>query len=269
MKNRTNEVKRLRDELLVLRQEAIGSDLDASKLQAATGRESPQSSPEFSWQRSKERQQPSGVREGKAAEVPAPVLRETYWNLTEYIQESESGEENISQSLCLIPTFQTMPLSLHGPASSSGDLASIRSDSSAFGSGSDIDHACEQFQMDHQQLSQCFTGFENSSRIVTAHTSPGQSSSGAPEQSPPGTTTFVPDSGGSLPIPDASEPLVHLAVASGQLKMLKYLLHNGHVSVDVKDSTGYTPLQRAVMVGRTDMVGLLIEAGAAVISKDD
>jgi hypothetical protein len=65
-------------------------------------------------------------------------------------------------------------------------------------------------------------------------------------------------------MPDANEPLVHLAIAGGQLETLRFLLADGHVSVNVRDSAGYTPLQRAVMSGRTAMVALLIQAGADI-----
>ncbi|KAG8411846.1 hypothetical protein J3458_015142 [Metarhizium acridum] len=68
--------------------------------------------------------------------------------------------------------------------------------------------------------------------------------------------------GSSQPIPNAGEPLLHLAVAGGHIDMLQYLLENGNVSVDARDSAGYTPLQRAVMTGRTDMVALLLQAGS-------
>lgn len=68
--------------------------------------------------------------------------------------------------------------------------------------------------------------------------------------------------GSSQPIPDAGEPLLHLAVAGGHIDVIQYLLENGHVSVDSRDSAGYTPLQRAVMTGRTDMVALLLLAGS-------
>ncbi|KAK1754458.1 hypothetical protein QBC47DRAFT_414422 [Echria macrotheca] len=62
--------------------------------------------------------------------------------------------------------------------------------------------------------------------------------------------------------PDASEPLIHLAVAHGNLHTLRFLLRDCHVPVDMRDKAGYTPLQRAVITGRTDMVALLIQHGA-------
>jgi len=64
--------------------------------------------------------------------------------------------------------------------------------------------------------------------------------------------------------PGPSEPLVHLAVAGGQIEVLRFLLTSCQLSVNVRDSAGYTALQRAVMSGRTDMVALLIRAGANV-----
>lgn len=57
---------------------------------------------------------------------------------------------------------------------------------------------------------------------------------------------------------------MHLAVAGGQIEVLRFLLTSCQLSVNVRDSAGYTALQRAVMSGRTDMVALLIRAGANV-----
>ncbi|KAH8681840.1 hypothetical protein BX600DRAFT_544330 [Xylariales sp. PMI_506] len=63
---------------------------------------------------------------------------------------------------------------------------------------------------------------------------------------------------------ETNAPLLHLAVAGGHLDTLKLLLQRMDMSVNTKDSSGYTPLQRAVMSGRTDMVMLLLEHGADV-----
>lgn len=63
-------------------------------------------------------------------------------------------------------------------------------------------------------------------------------------------------------LPGASEPLIHLAIARGKIDTLRLLLQDCHISVNVRDKVGYTPLQRAVISGRTDMVALLIKHGA-------
>ncbi|GAB1311380.1 Ankyrin-1 [Madurella fahalii] len=66
----------------------------------------------------------------------------------------------------------------------------------------------------------------------------------------------------TLFVPDASEPIIHLAIAHGNIDTLKLLLQDSHVPVNVRDKAGYTPLQRAVIIGRTEMVALLIKHGA-------
>ena len=63
-------------------------------------------------------------------------------------------------------------------------------------------------------------------------------------------------------LPDASEPLIHLAIARGKIDTLRLLLQDCHISVNERDKAGYSPLQRAVISGRTDMVALLIDHGA-------
>ncbi|KXX75375.1 Ankyrin-1 [Madurella mycetomatis] len=66
----------------------------------------------------------------------------------------------------------------------------------------------------------------------------------------------------TLYFPDASEPIIHLAIARGNIDTLKLLLQDCNVPINVRDKAGYTPLQRAVICGRTDMVALLIKHGA-------
>ncbi|KAH8695210.1 hypothetical protein BGW36DRAFT_462834 [Talaromyces proteolyticus] len=61
---------------------------------------------------------------------------------------------------------------------------------------------------------------------------------------------------------DADEPLIHIAIARGTFNTLRLLLKTYPISVNRRDRAGYTPLQRAVINGRTDMVALLIEHGA-------
>ncbi|KAK8059036.1 hypothetical protein PG994_009484 [Apiospora phragmitis] len=74
------------------------------------------------------------------------------------------------------------------------------------------------------------------------------------QQAPPG-----------LPgLPETSAPLLHLAVAGGSMDTLRLLLQRYDVAINGLDAQGYTPLQRAVMTGRTEMVGVLLEHGASV-----
>ncbi|GKZ71834.1 hypothetical protein AnigIFM50267_007878 [Aspergillus niger] len=62
--------------------------------------------------------------------------------------------------------------------------------------------------------------------------------------------------------PEADEPLIHIAISRGTIDTLQLLLMTYPISVNVRDRAGYTPLQRAVITGRTDMMKLLIEHGA-------
>lgn len=59
--------------------------------------------------------------------------------------------------------------------------------------------------------------------------------------------------------PDTNASLLHFAVAGGNVETLRLLLkHKPHLA-GVHDADGYTPIQRAIMVGRTDMVALFLE----------
>ena len=42
------------------------------------------------------------------------------------------------------------------------------------------------------------------------------------------------------------------------------LLQADDIDIDLEDSQGYTPLQRAVMAGRADIVAILLEHGADI-----
>jgi len=66
----------------------------------------------------------------------------------------------------------------------------------------------------------------------------------------------------TLDHPGTSEPILHLAVAHGNIDVLRFLIQDCQMPVNVRDRAGYTPLQRAVINGRTDMAALLIEYGA-------
>ncbi|KAL4973130.1 hypothetical protein BDW66DRAFT_162374 [Aspergillus desertorum] len=54
-------------------------------------------------------------------------------------------------------------------------------------------------------------------------------------------------------------PLLHMAVAGNHLDTVKVLLQDERVLIDEEDSKGFTPLQRAVMHGRSEIVKLLLE----------
>jgi hypothetical protein len=56
-----------------------------------------------------------------------------------------------------------------------------------------------------------------------------------------------------------SASLLHMAVAGNHIDTIKVLLQDDRVIIDEKDSEGYTPLQRAVMHGKTEIVKLLLE----------
>ncbi|KAF2998033.1 hypothetical protein E8E14_003146 [Neopestalotiopsis sp. 37M] len=73
-----------------------------------------------------------------------------------------------------------------------------------------------------------------------------------------------PQAGGRSPPGTTGAPLLHLAVESGQLDTLRLLLQRYDISINAKDNSGYTALQRAVMLGRTDMVSVLLEHGADI-----
>ncbi|EFQ92959.1 hypothetical protein PTT_09824 [Pyrenophora teres f. teres 0-1] len=53
--------------------------------------------------------------------------------------------------------------------------------------------------------------------------------------------------------------LLHMAVAGNHVDTVKVLLRDSRVMIDEKDSDGYTPLQRAVTQGRSEIVKLLLE----------
>lgn len=66
------------------------------------------------------------------------------------------------------------------------------------------------------------------------------------------------------PLPETTAPLLHFAVASGHIDTLRLLLARHDINLNGRDNAGYTPLQRAVADGRTDMAALLLERGAIV-----
>ncbi|KAH8693385.1 hypothetical protein GQ44DRAFT_744608 [Phaeosphaeriaceae sp. PMI808] len=59
-----------------------------------------------------------------------------------------------------------------------------------------------------------------------------------------------------------STSLLHIAVAGNHIDTIKVLLQDERVVVDDEDSDGFTPLQRAVMNGRSEIVKLLLEYSA-------
>jgi hypothetical protein len=84
------------------------------------------------------------------------------------------------------------------------------------------------------------------------------------------TSTFMPNVNvGDVPdmpkpLPETTAPLLHFAVAGGNVETLRLLLQRHDVNINGRDNTGYTALQRAVMCGRTDMAAMLLERGAIV-----
>jgi ankyrin repeat protein len=64
--------------------------------------------------------------------------------------------------------------------------------------------------------------------------------------------------------PRQQTSILHLSVASGNCEILKMLLQADDIDIDLEDSQGYTPLQRAVMAGRADIVAILLEYGADI-----
>lgn len=62
--------------------------------------------------------------------------------------------------------------------------------------------------------------------------------------------------------PATNAPLLNLAVESGHIDTLKLLLQRFDILVNAKDWSGYTALQRAIIMGRTDMVSILLQHGA-------
>ncbi|KAH7016230.1 uncharacterized protein B0I36DRAFT_355062 [Microdochium trichocladiopsis] len=65
-------------------------------------------------------------------------------------------------------------------------------------------------------------------------------------------------------MPETSAPLLHFAIASGSRDTLRILLQRHDVDIQARDQVGYTPLQRAVACGRTDMVQTLLDHGATI-----
>ncbi|KAK7754996.1 hypothetical protein SLS62_003080 [Diatrype stigma] len=71
------------------------------------------------------------------------------------------------------------------------------------------------------------------------------------------------------PLPETTAPLLHFAIAGGHIDTLRLLLGRADINLNGRDSTGYTPLQRAVAHGRTDMAAMLLERGAVVDGVED
>ncbi|KAK2594903.1 hypothetical protein QQS21_007402 [Conoideocrella luteorostrata] len=62
--------------------------------------------------------------------------------------------------------------------------------------------------------------------------------------------------------PNGHASLLHFAVAWGEFESLKSLLQHQRHNLNVQDSEGFTPLQRAIMLGRTDVVAFLLSLDA-------
>ena len=70
---------------------------------------------------------------------------------------------------------------------------------------------------------------------------------------------------GPLWSPDADASLLHFAVAGGDIETLRLLLKHQPNMIEIRDSGGYTPIQRAIMIRRPDMVALLLEHREALV----
>ncbi|MCL7027877.1 hypothetical protein MKW94_012391, partial [Papaver nudicaule] len=62
---------------------------------------------------------------------------------------------------------------------------------------------------------------------------------------------------------------IHYAACGGRLNILKYLIEDMSVSIDVKDGSGQTPLSRAAREGRLAAVEYLLQMGANPEIPDD
>ncbi|KAK6208590.1 hypothetical protein QIS74_12108 [Colletotrichum tabaci] len=117
---------------------------------------------------------------------------------------------------------------------------------------------------------QSFPGLALSYDLNQAESRQGTQSPPPPPPPPPPSTLPQPTPCASQPsaaspqplLPKPTVPLLHLSIASGQLDTLRLLLQRQDIAINCRDGSGFTPLQRAVMLGRTDMVALLLEHGA-------
>lgn len=73
----------------------------------------------------------------------------------------------------------------------------------------------------------------------------------------------------NINVPRPSLSLIHLAVAAGNADTLRLLLQDLELPVNQRDHAGYTPLQRAIMSGSTDLVTVLLENGAGAATEDE
>lgn len=67
---------------------------------------------------------------------------------------------------------------------------------------------------------------------------------------------------GATKLPNKSQQLtslLHMAVAGNHIDTIKVLLQDERIIIDEKDSDGFTPLQRAVMHGKSEIVKLLLD----------
>ncbi|KAI3894355.1 hypothetical protein MKX03_001746, partial [Papaver bracteatum] len=63
--------------------------------------------------------------------------------------------------------------------------------------------------------------------------------------------------------------VIHFAATGGKINILKYLIEDMRLDVDVKDGRGETPLSRAAIEGRLAAVEYLLEMGANPEIPDD
>lgn len=68
---------------------------------------------------------------------------------------------------------------------------------------------------------------------------------------------------------DAGETAVHLAVKSGDRKMVEFVLTELHLNTNTRDAFGRTPLHWAAQQGNALIVEILLLANADIAAKDD
>lgn len=68
---------------------------------------------------------------------------------------------------------------------------------------------------------------------------------------------------------DAGETALHLAVKSGHLGMVEFIINEVRISPNVRDAFGRTPLHWAAQMGNLEISEALLLAHADIAAKDD
>lgn len=75
--------------------------------------------------------------------------------------------------------------------------------------------------------------------------------------------SLVDGNSSTTPVTNQSQSsLLHLAVSGGHISILRLLLQSCEIPINIRDTKGYTALQRAVFAGKMEMVSMLLEHGA-------